>query len=117
MLISDLLIGFYENVVFVYASLLLITFIFHKISKKINFKNLFIFGCAGSLIFFIISNFGVWILGSPGALDVPYEKNLSGLINCYIFAIPFFKNTLLSTIIFAYSALLFSKSFVLFKKN
>ena len=117
MLISDLFIGVYDNVVFVYAALLLIIFIFHTIGKKINFKNLFVFGCAGSLIFFIISNFGVWILGSPGALDVPYEKNLSGLINCYIFAIPFFKNTLISTIIFSYSALLFNKSSVVFKKN
>jgi len=37
MLISDLFIGFYENVIFVYASLLLFTFVFHKISNKINF--------------------------------------------------------------------------------
>ena len=41
MLVSDLFIGFYENVIFVYASLLLITFIFYKISNKISFKNLF----------------------------------------------------------------------------
>ena len=105
MLISDLFIGFYENVIFVYASLLLITFIFHKISKKINFKNLFIFGFAGSLVFFIISNFGVWILGSPGVYDIAYEKSLSGLVECFILAIPFFGNTFLSTLIFAYPAL------------
>ena len=86
MLISDLFIGFYENVIFVYFSLLLITYIFHKISEKINFKNLFIFGFAGSLIFFIISNFGVWLLGSPGINDIAYDKNLSGLIECYILA-------------------------------
>tara|TARA_Y100000590_G_scaffold464489_1_gene634076 strand:- start:1320 stop:1856 length:537 start_codon:yes stop_codon:yes gene_type:complete len=110
MLISDVFIGFYENMIFVYISLLLVTFIFHKISKKINFKNLFLFGFAGSLIFFIISNFGVWILGSPGVLDVPYEKNLSGLLECYILAIPFFGNTFLSTLIFAYPAAFFYKS-------
>jgi len=109
MLISDLFIGFYENVFFVYASLLLITFIFHKISKKINFKNLFVFGFAGSLIFFIISNFGVWILGSPGVNDIAYEKSFSGLIECYILAIPFFGNTFLSTLIFAYPAIFVSK--------
>ena len=44
MLVSDLFIGFYENVIFVYASLLLITFVFYKISNKINFKSLFIYG-------------------------------------------------------------------------
>jgi hypothetical protein len=110
MLISDLFIGFYENVIFVYVSLLLITFVFHKISNKINFKNLFIYGFARSLVFFVVSNFGVWALGSPGVYDVAYDKNLSGLIECYILAIPFFGNTFLSTLIFAYPAIFFYKS-------
>jgi len=111
-LISDLFIGFYENVIFVYASLLLITFVFHKISNKINFKNLFIYGFAGSLIFFAVSNFGVWVLGSPGVYDIAYEKSLSGLIECYILAIPFFGNTFLSTLIFAYPALFIYRSLI-----
>ena len=110
MLISDLFIGFYENVIFVYASLLLITFVFHKISNKINFKNLFIYGFAGSFIFFVVSNFGVWALGNPGVLDIPYERNLNGLIECYILAIPFFGNTFLSTVIFAYPVIFIYKS-------
>jgi len=111
MLVSDLFIGFYENVIFVYASLLLITFVFYKISDKINFKNLFIYSFAGSLIFFIVSNFGVWVLGSPGVYDIAYEKNLNGLVECYILAIPFFGNTFLSTVIFAYPAIFIYKSF------
>ena len=110
MLLSDLFIGFYENMIFVYASLLLITFVFHKISKKINFKNLFVYGFAGSLIFFIVSNFGVWALGSPGVYDIAYEKSLSGLIQCYILGIPFFGNTFLSTLIFAYPSIFIYKS-------
>ena len=110
MLISDLFIGFYENIIFVYVSLILITFIFHKISSKINFKNLFIYGFAGSVIFFVISNFGVWALGSPGVQDIAYEKSLSGLIQCYILAIPFFGNTFLSTLIFAYPTVFIYKS-------
>tara|TARA_B100001123_G_scaffold145335_1_gene168753 strand:- start:812 stop:1348 length:537 start_codon:yes stop_codon:yes gene_type:complete len=109
MLISDLFIGFYENMIFVYVSLLIITFTFYKISNKINFKNLFVYGFAGSLIFFIISNFGVWALGSPGLDNLPYEKSLAGLIECYIFAIPFFGNTFLSTLIFAYPAIFIYK--------
>ena len=109
MLISDLFIGFYENMIFFYVSLLIITFTFYKISNKINFKNLFVYGFAGSLIFFIISNFGVWALGSPGLDNLPYEKSLAGLIECYIFAIPFFGNTFLSTLIFAYPAIFIYK--------
>ena len=110
MFISDLFIGFYENLSFVYISLILITYIFHKISIKINFKNLFVYGFAGSLIFFIVSNFGVWALGSPGLNDIAYDRSLSGLIQCYILAIPFFGNTFFSTIIFAYPAIYIYKT-------
>ena len=111
MLLADAFIGFYSNMFFVYFSLLLILFIFHRISEKMNFKNLFICSFIASLIFFIISNFGVWALGSPGVLDLPYEKNLNGLVECYILAIPFFGNTFLSTLIFSYPAIFIYKSF------
>ena len=110
MLLADAFIGFYSNMLFVYLSLFLIAFVFFKISKKINFKNLFIYGFVGSVIFFIISNFGVWALGSPGVYDIAYEKNLNGLVECYILAIPFFGNTFLSTLIFAYPAIFVYKS-------
>ena len=46
------------------------------------------------LIFFIVTNFSVW-LG-----DNLYPLNLNGLIQCYVMAIPFFHNTLISTFIF-----------------
>ena len=49
----------------------------------------------GALTFFIISNFGVWISGTY------YDISAQGLLNCYIMAIPFFTNTLLSTMLFA----------------
>ena len=108
MLISDLFIGFYDNIIFVYLSLIVITFIFHKISSNINFRNLFIYSFAGSVIFFVISNFGVWALGSPGVQDIAYEKSLNGLIQCYVLAIPFFGNTFLSTVIFSYPVIFLS---------
>ena len=110
MLVADLFLGFYENMIFVYISLILISFIFYKFSKKINFKNLFFFSFLGSVIFFVISNFGVWVLESPSLNNLPYEKNLSGLIECYILAIPFFHNTFLSTLVFSYSAIYIYKS-------
>ena len=44
MTISDAIIGFHSNIIFVYLSLFLITFIFFKINKKINLKSLLVFG-------------------------------------------------------------------------
>ena len=48
----------------------------------------------GAFIFFIITNFGVWSSGF-------YGYSIDGLIECYFLAIPFFVNTLVSTIIFS----------------
>ena len=104
MLLADFFIGFYSHMLFVYLSLFLIVLIFFKISKKMNYKNLFIFSFFGSAIFFLISNFGVWLVGNL------YERNINGLIECYFMAIPFFKNTIISTLIFSYSSLIIYKS-------
>ena len=57
----------------------------------------------------MISNFGVWLLESPGVTNIPYDKTLNGLIECYILAIPFFGNTFLSTLIFIYPAIFIYK--------
>ena len=51
MLLGDFFIGYYKNMLFVYFSLFLITFIFSNINNKINYKNLLFFGFCGSLIF------------------------------------------------------------------
>ena len=113
MLLVDAFLGFYKHMFFVYLSLFLITFIFFKISDKINLKNLFVFGFLGSLIFYLVSNFGVWASGVLSPItNLPYEKNLNGLINCYFLAIPFFKNTLVSTIIFSYAAFFVNHFFI-----
>ena len=48
----------------------------------------------GATIFYLITNFGVWSSGM-------YGYNLEGLLKCYFLAIPFFGNTLLSTLIFS----------------
>ena len=103
MIVADFFIGFYDNMLVTYITLILISFTFYKVGSKLNYKNLFLFSLFGSLIFFIITNFGVWALGNF------YEKNLKGLIECYILAIPFFGNTFLSTLVFAYPSIFIHK--------
>ena len=73
MLFVDIFIGFYKHMLFVYLSLFIITIIFYKISNKINFKNLFVFGFLGSLVFYLVSNFGVWFSGVLSPItNLPY---------------------------------------------
>jgi len=52
-----------------------------------------------SVLFFVLTNFGVWALGSF------YPKTWDGLVACYVAAIPFFHNTLLGDAV--YTAVLF----------
>ena len=96
MLISDLFLGFYSISIFVYLSFLLISF-FGTLSKNPGAIKIVSAVLLGSVSFFIITNFGVWVLGG-------YPRNLAGLLRCYIVAIPFFKNTLMGS--FFYSTIM-----------
>ena len=93
--LTDLIIGFHNSMIFTWGSVLLIGFLANYFSggvvKRISGALL------GSLIFFIVTNFGVWIISEY------YEISLAGLINCYILAIPFFHNSILATILISTS--------------
>tara|TARA_X000001036_G_scaffold366783_1_gene351699 strand:- start:175 stop:732 length:558 start_codon:yes stop_codon:yes gene_type:complete len=89
----------YPGFIWQYSSFILIVLFGFFTLKKLNIKNLLISSIGSSLIFFIITNFGVWISGSI------YSKDLFGLISCYTLAIPFYKGTLLGFLF--YSFLLF----------
>jgi len=90
---------FYPGFLWQYISFTLIIVLGYFFLKKINFKNVFITATSSSILFFIITNFGVWISGSMYTLD------FQGLITCYVMALPFFKGTLLGFM--CYSAFLF----------
>ena len=96
MVVSDYLIGLHSNMIFIYTILILISYISYSFKEKLNLKTLILFCLGGSIIFFLISNFVVWQTSGI------YEKNIEGLIVCYIAALPFFTNTLISTIFYSY---------------
>ena len=93
MFLSDLFVGFHSQIFAVYGSIILLSYLGNTMEKK-NIRNLAITGISGSLIFFIITNFSVWLS------DGLYSMTVDGLIQCYIMAIPFFHNTLISTLLF-----------------
>ena len=102
MLISDAVLGFSMISVFVYISFLIIAFI-GQIYKTVSLTNILL----SSLLFFIITNFGVWILGG-------YAHNFYGLQICYIRALPFLKYSIMGDLF--YSGLMwFGFNFILQK--
>ena len=96
MLLSDIVLGFHNDMAFVYASFLLIILIGSRIKNHINPQHVFVASLGSSVLFFVITNFGVWAVGDM------YVKNVSGLIQSYAMGIPFFRNTLLSDMFYSF---------------
>jgi hypothetical protein len=96
MVISDIFIGFYEPklMVSVYGSFLLCVAIGFWLKKHKKWHTVLGSAILGAVLFFLITNFAVW------AFAFWYPKTLSGLIQCYFMALPFFKNTLLGDLFY-----------------
>ena len=95
MFLGDLYLGFHSTMFFTYISLA-IAVGSGVLIKHFKISEIFFSGLVCSICFFIITNFGVWLTSGM------YEKNLQGLMNSYILAIPFFHNTLISTFLFLF---------------
>ena len=104
LLVSDLFLGYYEGMAFVYAAYILATglgkFLTTHSGVGLGLHRILPLGhLAGvgavlsALAFFILSNFGVWLYSGL------YEKSASGLVDCFVMALPFFPNTLISTVL------------------
>jgi hypothetical protein len=99
LLLSDLILGGHSTMPFVYLSLVLVILLSCAFKQRISLQNMPILCLASSLLFFFVTNFGVWITTSL------YPKTVYGLGLCYLAAIPFLLNQVLGD--FAYGALLF----------
>ena len=93
MFVGDLVIGFHSTMFFTYTALAAAVAV-GLLIKKFNFKEIIFSGLSSSVIFFLVTNFGSWL-----TIEM-YEKSFSGLLQSYVMGIPFFHNTLLSTLIY-----------------
>jgi hypothetical protein len=97
--LSDLVLGFYTITPVVYGSFALIVCLGLWVRRRRSAGRIAGAAVVGALLFFVITNFAVWAMGHL------YPQTPAGLVACYVAAIPFFQNTLLSNLF--YSALLF----------
>lgn len=99
MVVSDLIIGF-ESVmirVAVYSALFVPVFLGYALKGKRGSR--FGFGLVGSsllssVIFYLVTNLAVW--GFSGM----YEHTMQGLVLCYTYALPFFRNTAIGDLLY-----------------
>ena len=96
MVLADLIIGMHSYMLWVYGVVAASTLISYIL--RYTGSHLFRVGAltlGSCLMFFLVTNFGVWL--SSGF----YPKSTEGLIACYVAALPFFGNTLVSTVAFS----------------
>lgn len=99
MLLSDILLeittghGFHDQMIWVYGSMVLVTMIGFWVRGRAQSQTILVGSLLGSILFFLLTNFGVWALGY-------YGYSISGLGQTYIMAIPFFKGTILGDLFY-----------------
>ena len=98
MFISDYFLGFHDTILSVYLSISLVYLLGYYLINNYKFKNILLGSMVGPLLFFIITNFGVWM--NDGIIGI-YADNFMGLMDCYYRALPFFRSTLLSTVFYS----------------
>lgn len=88
---------FHSTILFTYGSILLIIFLGRfLLNGKLKVGKTLGITLASSLIFFVLSNLGVWLFGNM------YTLNVEGLVQCYAMAIPFNKFTWLGDLFFVF---------------
>ena len=99
LLLSDLVLGFYHGMATVYATVALLVLIGWWLSARRTPLRIAAAAVAGSVTFFVVTNFGMWLFSGF------YPLTSAGLAACYAAAIPFFQNTVAGDLF--YAALLF----------
>lgn len=100
LLISDYFIGFYGEIVFVYAGFAVAGLIGLWLKKHKSIGTIAGASLASSFVFFIVTNYGSWL-----AMPSVYDRSVGGLAACYLAAIPFFRNSVAGDLV--YTAVLF----------
>jgi len=93
--LSDLFLGLHVLMPVVYGSFALNVLLGRWVRSRRTFITTALVTLAGSVQFFVVTNFACWLLWYPHTAE--------GFAACYIAAIPFFQNTLLGDVVFATS--------------
>ena len=99
LLLSDLVLGLHGTMPFVYLGFGVTVLIGMALRGKVRVLPVAGAAIASSVLFFVVTNFGVWLIGDM------YPHDVGGLMLCYIAAIPFFQYSVAGD--FLYTGLLF----------
>ena len=97
MMVTDLFIGLHPVIPFTWGSLLLISCIGVWVRSSHSMWRVATGSVVSALLFFVVTNFGCWL--------AYYPQTWEGFVSCYVLAVPFFRGTLVSTLL--YTVILF----------
>ena len=89
--VSELIIGVNGVFLFTGGSVFLITLLGWKLRKRVSLKNNLVFALFSAILFYLVTNFGVWVIGW-------YPPTLAGLIQSYVMGIPFFRISIIASL-------------------
>lgn len=97
LLLSDLALGFHSTMFFTYSAFFVIVAAASLMlkNKKSRILPTLATTLMSSVIFFLITNFGVWFV------DGMYPMTAQGLMTCFVMAIPFFKAQFVGDLLFS----------------
>jgi len=99
MLAADLVLGLHRQMVLVYGCLAAVVWLGARLGGRRGLVPVTAAAVAGSTLFFVVTNLGVW------AFDGLYAPDLEGLMACYVAALPFYGKSLIADLL--YSRVLF----------
>lgn len=94
MVVSDLFIGFYGMMPITWGCYLLIAAAGSQWLRRPNLFRGATLALASSLFFFAVTNFAVWLTSGM------YAHTWAGFVHCYVMALPFFRNTAASDLLY-----------------
>ena len=94
MMISDAVIGFYSLMPLIWICYLFIALDSSRWLRPASLRKGAVLTLSSSVFFFVVTNFGVWLTSGM------YAHNWSGIVSCYTLALPFFRNTVMSDVVF-----------------
>lgn len=93
MMLSDIVIGLHDIFIYTWGAFIIAGYMGMWLREKRTPVRILGISVSSALVFFVISNFGVWINW--------YPHTIHGFIDCYVKALPFLRNTMIGNVVFA----------------
>jgi len=93
MVVSDMFLGMHNVVFFTWGSFALVVLLGFWAKNHKTFLGIVSTTVASSVLFYVITNFGVWAMGW-------YPQTAKGLLDCYILGLPFLRVFSVATLVY-----------------